>query len=122
MAHDRVTRTAERKVDGVSAEHDGSQPDLYGMLGVDREASREEIARAWRRRARAEHPDSRPGAAAAARFSALAEAYRVCVIRQGALPTTARPGTSDVPARRSPTACRVGRGSCGGRISGAMTR
>jgi hypothetical protein len=62
----------------MTAEHGGPQPDLYETLGVDRGASREEIVRAWRRRARAEHPDSRPrDAAAPARFRALAEAYRV---------------------------------------------
>lgn len=69
---------AEGKVSGMTAEHGGPQPDLYETLGVDRGASREEIVRAWRRRARAEHPDSRPrDAAAPARFRALAEAYRV---------------------------------------------
>ena len=62
----------------MTADHGGSLPDLYQMLGVDRAATREEIARAWRRQARAEHPDSRPrDATAPARFRALAEAYRV---------------------------------------------
>lgn len=56
----------------------GPGPDLYELLGVAREASREEIAQAWRRRARAEHPDSRPGdAAAPGRFRALAGAWHV---------------------------------------------
>jgi curved DNA-binding protein len=56
----------------------GSGPDLYQLLGVPREASREEIAQAWRRRARAEHPDYRPGdAAAPGRFRALAGAWHV---------------------------------------------
>jgi curved DNA-binding protein CbpA len=56
----------------------GPGPDLYQLLGVSREASREQIAQAWRRRARAEHPDSRPGdAAAAGRFRALAGAWHV---------------------------------------------
>jgi curved DNA-binding protein CbpA len=46
---------------------------------VARDATREEITQAWRRRARAEHPDRRPEETgeAAARFGALAEAYRV---------------------------------------------
>jgi curved DNA-binding protein CbpA len=53
-------------------------PNLYQLLGVPREASRDEIAQAWRRRARAEHPDSRPGdAAAPVRFRALAGAWQV---------------------------------------------
>ena len=60
------------------ADHGGPGPDLYELLGITQRASREEIALAWRRRARAEHPDSRPGdAGAAARFRALAEAYQV---------------------------------------------
>ena len=64
----------------AAADHGGPDPDLYQLLGVARGASREEIAQAWRRRARAEHPDRRPGDVgdeAAGRFRALAEAYRV---------------------------------------------
>jgi DnaJ domain len=62
----------------ATADHGGPGPDLYQLLGVPREASREEIAQAWRRRARAEHPDSRPSdAAAPGRFRALAEAWQV---------------------------------------------
>jgi curved DNA-binding protein CbpA len=60
------------------ADHGGPVPDLYQLLGVPRDASREEIALAWRRRARAEHPDARPGdAAAAGRFRVLAGAWQV---------------------------------------------
>jgi curved DNA-binding protein CbpA len=52
--------------------------DLYQLLGVARDASRAEIALAWRRRARDEHPDARHGdAGAPARFRALAEAWQV---------------------------------------------
>jgi curved DNA-binding protein CbpA len=63
----------------AAADHGGPAPDHYQLLGVARGASREEIAQAWRRRARAEHPDSRPPDAdeAAGRFRALAEAYHV---------------------------------------------
>ena len=62
----------------AAADHGGPGPDLYQLLGVPREASREEIAQAWRRRARAEHPDARPAdAAAPGRFRALAEAWQV---------------------------------------------
>ena len=62
----------------ATADHGGPVPDLYRLLGVPRGASREEIALAWRRRARAEHPDSRPAdAAAPGRFRALVEAWRV---------------------------------------------
>jgi curved DNA-binding protein CbpA len=60
----------------AAADHGG--PDHYQLLGVPRQASREEIAQAWRRRARDEHPDARPAdAAAARRFRALAEAWQV---------------------------------------------
>jgi curved DNA-binding protein CbpA len=62
----------------AAADHGGQSSDLYQLLRVPREASREEIAQAWRRRARAEHPDSHPGdTAAPGRFRALAEAYQV---------------------------------------------
>jgi curved DNA-binding protein CbpA len=62
----------------AAADPGGPGPDLYQLLGVPREASREDIAQAWRRRARAEHPDSRPGdAAAPGRFRALAGAWQV---------------------------------------------
>ena len=62
----------------AAADHGGPVPDLYQLLGVPRGASREEIAQAWRRRARAEHPDARPAdAAAPGRFRALAEAWQV---------------------------------------------
>jgi len=55
-----------------------SARDLYQLLGVARDASREEIALAWRRRARDEHPDARHGDdGAPARFRALAEAWQV---------------------------------------------
>ena len=64
----------------AAGDHGGPGPDLYQLLGVPRGASREEIAQAWRRRARAEHPDHRPrdaGEAAADRFRVLAGAWRV---------------------------------------------
>jgi curved DNA-binding protein CbpA len=62
----------------AAADQGGPVPDLYQLLGVPREASPEEIAQAWRRRARVEHPDSRPrDAAVPGRFRALAEAYQV---------------------------------------------
>jgi len=61
-----------------TAGHDGPAPDLYELLGVPPDASREEIAAAWRRRARAAHPDARPADAdAPGRFRALAEAWQI---------------------------------------------
>jgi curved DNA-binding protein CbpA len=60
------------------ADHGAPGPDHYQLLGVPRQASREEIAQAWRRRARDEHPDARPAdTGAAGRFRALAEAWQV---------------------------------------------
>jgi curved DNA-binding protein CbpA len=62
----------------AAADHAGPDDDLYQLLGVPREASREEIAQAWRRRARDEHPDARPAdAGAPGRFRALAGAWQV---------------------------------------------
>jgi curved DNA-binding protein CbpA len=59
-----------------TADHDGL--DHYQLLGVSRLASREDIAQAWRRRARDEHPDAQPAdAGAPGRFRALAEAWQV---------------------------------------------
>jgi curved DNA-binding protein CbpA len=54
------------------------EPDPYQLLGVARQATPAEITQAWRRRARAEHPDARPrDVGAPARFRALAEAYEM---------------------------------------------
>ena len=62
----------------AAAEQSGPGPDLYQLLGVSRQASREEIAQAWRRKARTEHPDAQPAdAAAPGRFRDLAEAWQV---------------------------------------------
>ena len=48
--------------------------DPYIVLGVPRQASAEEIARAYRRAARTSHPDS-GGAGSAERFQAVSDAY-----------------------------------------------
>jgi curved DNA-binding protein CbpA len=53
-----------------------SDRDPYKELGIGRDATGADIARAYRRLARAVHPDSRPGdPAAAGQFRALSEAY-----------------------------------------------
>jgi curved DNA-binding protein CbpA len=52
----------------------GERPDPYVVLGVTRQASAAEIARAYRRAARASHPDS-GGAGSAERFQAVSDAY-----------------------------------------------
>jgi molecular chaperone DnaJ len=52
--------------------------DYYEILGVSRDASQEEIKRAFRRLARQYHPDVNPGdPQAEARFKEVAEAYEV---------------------------------------------
>jgi molecular chaperone DnaJ len=103
----------------AAADPGGPGPDLYQLLGVPREASREDIAQAWRRRARAEHPDSRPGdAAAPGRFRALAGAWHVlgdparraaydqALAREQTPPSASRPPAPAVvtPAARMPAA------------------
>ncbi|MDQ2756101.1 MAG: molecular chaperone DnaJ [Actinomycetota bacterium] len=51
--------------------------DYYKDLGVDRDASAEEIKRAYRRQARKLHPDVNPGADAEEQFKVLSRAYDV---------------------------------------------
>jgi molecular chaperone DnaJ len=52
--------------------------DFYKVLGVSKDASAADIKKAYRKLARANHPDSHPGdRAAEERFKAIAEAYDV---------------------------------------------
>ena len=56
---------------------DGRAPDPYVLLQVDRNASPEQVTRAYHQRARELHPDIAPGdTEAAQRFAQLADAYR----------------------------------------------
>jgi curved DNA-binding protein len=54
-----------------------SYKDYYSILGVDRDASSDEIQRAYRKLARRYHPDVNKEAAAEERFKELGEAYGV---------------------------------------------
>ena len=57
---------------------DWANKDFYKVLGVSKDASADEVKTAYRKLARANHPDSHPGdKAAEERFKAIAEAYDV---------------------------------------------
>lgn len=51
--------------------------DYYNILGVKRDASAEDVKRAYRKLARRWHPDHNPDGAAEARFKDITEAYKV---------------------------------------------
>jgi len=56
----------------------GGAKDPYGVLGVSRDASQEDIKKAYRKLVRTCHPDANPGdAEAEQRFKAVNEAYRI---------------------------------------------
>lgn len=57
---------------------DWAQKDFYAELGLKKEATAEEIKKAYRKLARANHPDSNPGDTAKhEKFKSVAEAYDV---------------------------------------------
>jgi molecular chaperone DnaJ len=62
----------------VASNADWANKDFYKVLGVDKDADAATIKKAYRKLARAHHPDSRPGdKAAEERFKEIAEAYDV---------------------------------------------
>src|SRR3982750_1888575 len=65
-----------RTTDGMRA--DWAQKDFYAELGVKKDATSAEIKKAYRKLARANHPDSNPDDSAKHdKFKAVAEAYDV---------------------------------------------
>lgn len=73
-------------------------PDPYVVLGVRRQASPEEIVRAYRRAARLTHPDGGRSGAGSERFRAVSDAYEVCCVTRGVVPATT--GSIRYPDRR----------------------
>jgi curved DNA-binding protein CbpA len=90
-----------------------ASPDPYRTLGLGRDASTEEIRRAYRRLAKANHPDS-AGEAALPRFLAIQAAYEVLIgpgrgRRPGARPTPGRSAPQSEPWRADPDRARTTR-------------
>jgi molecular chaperone DnaJ len=62
----------------VASNADWANKDFYQVLGVDKDADAAAVKKAYRKLARANHPDSKPGdKAAEERFKQVAEAYDV---------------------------------------------
>jgi molecular chaperone DnaJ len=62
----------------MSAKADWASKDFYAELGVKKDATQDEIKKAYRKLARANHPDSNPGDTAKhEKFKSVAEAYDV---------------------------------------------
>jgi hypothetical protein len=100
-----------------------TDPDPYRTLGLSRAASIDEIRRAYRRLAKANHPDS-AGDAALPRFLAIQAAYESLVgptdpPRSGARPG---PGSAREPWRADPDRARAARGGSTTRGNAASGR
>jgi curved DNA-binding protein CbpA len=96
----------------------GSDVDLYGVLGVPRDASAREIRHAYRRLARRHHPDLNPDAGGSQRFASVAGAYEILQdpVRRARYDRTLSPSPAVVrrrayrqPARSMPVEGRLPR-------------
>lgn len=57
-----------------------AQEDYYKVLGVDRDASDQEISKAYRKLAKKYHPDLNHEPGAEEKYKQVNEAYEVCMI------------------------------------------
>ncbi|HPK11402.1 MAG TPA: DnaJ C-terminal domain-containing protein [Phycicoccus elongatus] len=95
----------------MTASRHSEQPgsDLYRVLGLDPDASSDEIARAYRRLARHYHPDVDTTPGAASRFAEVTRAYRVLADPKA----RARYDAGRIPRRAGPPSdAGYSRGSC----------
>jgi curved DNA-binding protein CbpA len=78
---------------------DGTDLDIYRVLGVPRDATPREIRRAYRRLARRHHPDLNPGPDNSQRFTAVATAYEILrdPVRRGRYDRTVAPSPAAGP-------------------------
>lgn len=72
--------------------------EAFQLLGIPRDSDRDTIAHAYRRLARAVHPDVSAETDAAERFANLAEAYRIATTSPAHQPAV--PAGEAVPVRR----------------------
>lgn len=81
-------------------QHEPGLQAALALLGLGADADPDQVRRAYRRLARATHPDVSPTADAAARFDALARAHRVVAdaIRPPERPRTASPVPPQPPS------------------------
>jgi curved DNA-binding protein CbpA len=91
--------------------HRRPRPDPYEALGIGRDASGADVARAYRRRARELHPDSHPVRSDAAdQFNAASAAYELLSdpARRAAYDQRARPGSPAAAAAAGPGRSEAG--------------